>query len=65
MIDPLGKMKQITLYAYDAQLHPGSIGADFESGKKNEAYTKRYESEDAENMMRDILAWVFEKEKVQ
>jgi hypothetical protein len=51
-------MREVTLYAYDPQLRPGTIGADFETGDPNEAYTLRYEEDEAEKMGLDIIEWI-------
>jgi hypothetical protein len=51
-------MKSATVYEYDRQLRPGTIGVDFESDNKNEEYTLRYEPEDYERMGRDIAIWL-------
>jgi hypothetical protein len=53
-------MNNVTLYEYDHQLRPGTIGADFETGDPNTSFVRRYEVEDAENLMRDIAAWILE-----
>lgn len=56
-------IKQITLYAYDRQLRPGVIGADFETDNPDDAYTLRYEKEDAEVLMRDVYDWIVVQQK--
>jgi len=38
-------MRQVNLYAYDKQLRPEVIGADFEDGDPNHSYTIRYEKQ--------------------
>lgn len=52
-------MNQVTLYPYDSQLYPEVIGADFEDGDPNHAYTVRYEKTDADQMMSDVHNWLF------
>jgi hypothetical protein len=49
---------KVTLYAYDPQLRPGTIGADFETDNPDEAYTLRYEDDEAEKMGLDIIRWI-------
>lgn len=51
-------IRQVTLYAYDRQLHPGVIGADFETGNPDDSYTIRYEVEDAAVLMRNVYDWI-------
>lgn len=53
-------MKTITLYEYDPQLRPGIIGADFEDGDPNHAYTLRFEIEELPLWMRE---WFQEENK--
>ena len=52
-------MKKVTLYEYDRQLRPGTLGADFEDGDPNHSYTIRYEKEDAEALMRELQIWFY------
>ena len=54
-------MREVNLYAYDRQLRPEVIGADFEDGNPSHSYTIRYEKQDAESMMEDIFNWIFEE----
>lgn len=51
----------VLLYAYDRELRPGVIGADFQADNPNQEYTKRYDSEDPEQlkqMLADIVEWM-------
>jgi hypothetical protein len=45
-------MRTVVLYPYDSQLRPGVMGADFET------YTLRYDTDDAEKLVRDVYNWV-------
>jgi len=55
-------VKTVTFYPYDAQLSPGEIGADFDDGDPNHAYTLRYQPDEvtnaAEEMGRAIIEWI-------
>lgn len=54
-------MKTVTLYPYDSQLRPGDIGADFEDGHSNHAFTRRYDlanPEDLKAMLKHLLEWL-------
>jgi hypothetical protein len=53
------EMKTVTIYEYDRQLYPGTLGADFTDGNSNHDYTLRYEKEDGEALMRDLRLWFY------
>jgi hypothetical protein len=56
-------MRTVTLYEYDRQLSPGTIGVDFESSNINENYTLQYEPDEpdeADKLMRTIVEWIKE-----
>jgi hypothetical protein len=54
-------MKSVTIYEYDRQLRPGTIGADFQSDNKNEEYTLRYELDEALKLGQDVVVWLLER----
>jgi hypothetical protein len=54
-------MKTVTLYPYDPELRPGTMGADFEDGDTNHSYTLRYEREDTGPLMHDLWEWLFKE----
>ena len=56
-------MRQATVYEYDRQLRPGTIGVDFETGDKNEEFTRQYEIEEVRKMGQDIIDWIYAEGK--
>ena len=51
-------MKTVTIYEYDPQLRPGTLGADFQSDNPNEEYTLRYEIDEHKKLGEDAVVWV-------
>ena len=52
-------MKTVTIYEYDRQLRPRTLGADFEDGDPNHSYTLRFEEEERDAIMLKVLAWIY------
>ena len=52
-------MKTCTVYEYDPQLRPGTLGVDFEDGNQDHSYTIRYEKEDGEVLMKNLRDWFY------
>lgn len=54
-------MRSAVIYPYDRAARPGLIGVDFDSDNANETYTKRFESDDIEDlktMFKEIVEWI-------
>ena len=52
-------MKTITIYEYDQQLRPGTLGVDFEDENPNNQFTLQVEKEDGEVLMRYLQEWFY------
>jgi hypothetical protein len=53
--------KTVTLYEYDRELRPGTIGADFNADDPNKEFTRRYDPDEpgeALKLMRDLVEWL-------
>lgn len=53
-------MRSVTVYEYDHQLRPRTIGVDFESDRKDDEFTLRYEEDEAERLGREVVKWILE-----
>jgi hypothetical protein len=52
------KGHSVTLYPYDPEPRPGTLGADFDSNNPNESFTKRYEKDELAKMLADVTKWM-------